>query len=77
MNSEVPNTILQRLLQPLTLKRNLGVRRGIPTFYVQMATSGVANPIYQHGLLIGLSMATYIISSEMSVFGASVQRKKL
>jgi hypothetical protein len=42
-------------------------------FPVQMATSGDANRFQQHGLQIALSIATYIISNGMSVFGASVQ----
>ena len=46
-------------------------------FSVQMATSGVANWFWQHGLQIVQSIATYIISSGMSVFGASVQRTNL
>jgi len=52
-------------------------RAGITTFSVQMAISGVANRFSQHGLQIALSIATYIISSGMSVFGASVQRTNL
>jgi len=44
---------------------------------MQMATSGIANWFSQHGLQIALSKATYIISSGMSVFGATVQRTKL
>jgi hypothetical protein len=40
---------------------------------MQMSTSGVANQFYQHSLQIALSIATYIISSGMSVFGAIVQ----
>jgi len=43
-------------------------------FSVQMATSGVANLFEQHGLQIAQSIATYIISSGMSVVGTSVQR---
>jgi hypothetical protein len=46
-------------------------------FSVQMATSGVANRFYHHDLQIALSIATYIISSGMSVFGASVQRTNM
>jgi hypothetical protein len=42
-----------------------------------MATSGVANQFELYGLQIALSIATYIISSGMSVFGASVQRTTL
>jgi len=42
-----------------------------------MATSGIANRFWQHGLQIALSIATYIISSAMSVFGAIVQRTNL
>jgi hypothetical protein len=38
-----------------------------------MATSGVANQFQQHGLQITQSIATYIISSDMSVFGVYVQ----
>jgi len=49
----------------------------IRTFSVQMATSGVANRFWQHGLQIVHSIATYIISIGMSVFGASVQRTHL
>jgi len=52
-------------------------RAGITMFSVQMATSGVANRFQQHGLQIALSIATYIISSGMSGFGASVQRTNL
>jgi hypothetical protein len=48
-------------------------RAGITTFSVQMATSGIANHFKQHGLQIDLSIATYIISSGMSVFVSSVQ----
>jgi len=50
---------------------------GITTFSVQMATSGIANRFQQHGLQIAQSIATCIISSGMSVFGARVQRTKL
>jgi hypothetical protein len=39
-----------------------------------MATSGVATRFYHHGLHIALSLATNIILSDMSVFGANVQR---
>jgi hypothetical protein len=39
-----------------------------------MATSSIANLFYQHGSQIPLSMATYIISSSMSVFAASSER---
>jgi len=42
-----------------------------------MAKSGVANWFEQHGIQITQSMATYIISSSMSVFGVSVQRTDL
>ena len=52
-------------------------RAGITMFSVQMATLGVANWLYQHGLQIALSIATYIILSGMSAFGASVQRTNL
>jgi hypothetical protein len=52
-------------------------RAGIKTLSVQMATSGVANWFQRHGLQISLSIATYIIPSGMSVFGASVQRTNL
>ena len=47
---------------------------GVTTFSVQMATSGFANQLQQHGLHIALSIATYFISSGSSVFGASVPR---
>jgi hypothetical protein len=40
-----------------------------------MATSGFANWFYQHALKIAQSIETYIISSNMSVFVANVQRK--
>jgi hypothetical protein len=46
-------------------------------FYVQMVTSGVANQLQQPGLQIDLSIATYIISSGMSVSGLNVQRTNL
>ena len=52
-------------------------RVGITSFSVQMATSGIGNQFYHHGLQITLSIATYIISSSMSLFGASVQRTNL
>jgi len=42
-------------------------------FCVQEATSGIVNRFKQHHLQIGLSIATYIIFSGMSVYGASVQ----
>jgi hypothetical protein len=42
-----------------------------------MATSGIANRFYQHGLQIALSIVTYIILSGMSVLGASVQTTNL
>jgi len=47
------------------------------TFSVQTATSGVAKQILLHGLQIALSIATYIILSDMSGFGARVQRTNL
>jgi len=37
-----------------------------------MATSGVANRFWQHGLQKAQSIATYIMLSGMSVFGAIV-----
>jgi hypothetical protein len=43
-------------------------------FSAQMATAGVAIRIYQHGLQMARSIATYLISSEMSVSGATVQK---
>jgi len=49
-------------------------RAGITMFSVQMAPSGVTTRFWQHGLRIAQSIATYIISSGKSVFGASVQR---
>jgi len=49
----------------------------ITMFSVQMVTSGIANWFKQHGLQMALSPVTYIISSGMSVFGASVQRMNL
>jgi hypothetical protein len=42
-----------------------------------MATSGVANRGQQHSLQIVQSIATYIISSDMSVFGVTVKRKNV
>jgi len=42
---------------------------------MQMATSGIANWFYQHGLQNAQSIATYMIWSGMSDFGTSVQRK--
>jgi len=44
---------------------------------VANTTSGVANRFKQHGLQSVQSIATYIISSGMSVFCASVQRTNL
>jgi hypothetical protein len=49
----------------------LGV--GISMFSVPMATSDIANRFLQHGLQLSQSIATYIIFSGMSVFGACVQ----
>jgi hypothetical protein len=42
-----------------------------------MATAGIANRFQQHGLQNAQSIATYIISSGMSAFGATVQKTKL
>jgi hypothetical protein len=42
-----------------------------------MASSGIANQFWQHGFQIALSIATYVISINMFVFGASVQKTKL
>jgi hypothetical protein len=42
-----------------------------------MATSGLANRLYQHGLQIDQSIATYIFSSGMSVFVVRVDRMNL
>ena len=42
-----------------------------------MATSGLANWFSQHGLENALSIATYIISSDMSVLGASIKTTNL
>jgi len=42
-----------------------------------MATSGIENLFWQHGLQIALSIATSINSSGMSVFGVSVERMTL
>jgi hypothetical protein len=52
-------------------------RAGITMFSVQMATSGIAKRFSQHGLQIAQSVATYLVSSSMSLFGASVQRTNL
>jgi hypothetical protein len=46
-------------------------------FSVPVSTSGVVNRFKQYCLQIGLSIATYISFSGMSVFGASVQRINL
>ena len=46
-------------------------------FPVQMATSGIHNRFWQHGLQIAERIVTYVILSDMSVFGASVQRTNL
>jgi len=54
-----------------------GPRAGIITVSGQMATSGVVNRFLQHRLQMAMGVATYIISSSMSVFGASVQRTNL
>jgi len=56
------------------LNKILAPRACITMFPLQMATSGFANWIKQHGMQIALSIVTYIISSGMSLFGASVQR---
>jgi len=45
--------------------------------FVPKATLGVANWFKQHGLQIALCIATYIISSDISLFGVSVQRTNL
>jgi hypothetical protein len=42
-----------------------------------MATSGVANWLQQHGFQITQTLATYIASSGMGGFGASVQGTNL
>jgi len=42
-----------------------------------MATSEIGNLFQRHGLQISYSIATYIIWSGMSVFGASVHRVNL
>jgi hypothetical protein len=60
-----------------TLNKIPVLEAGITTFLVQMAISGVANQFKQHGLRIVQSIATYIISSGMSVYGASVPRMNL
>ena len=49
-------------------------RAGSTKFSVPMATLGIANWFWQHRLQIALSVATYIISSSMCVFGPSMQR---
>jgi len=46
-------------------------------FSLQMAASGIANCILWHGLEIGHSIVTYIISNDMSVFGVPVQSTNL
>jgi hypothetical protein len=46
-------------------------------FSAQMATSGFAIHIGQHGLPIALSIATYIILSGMSMFRVTVERTNL
>ena len=60
-----------------SLNKISALRGGITTFSVQMATSGIANRFGQHGLQIAQCIGTYIISSGMSDFGASVQRSNL
>jgi hypothetical protein len=52
-------------------------RAGIIMFSVHMANSPIANQFQQHGWQIARSIGTYIISSDMSVFGVSVQRTNL
>jgi len=52
-------------------------RAGITTFSVQMATSCITNWLWKHGLQIALGIATYIISSGMSVFCASARTMNL
>jgi len=52
-------------------------RAGITAFPVQMVTSGISHRFKRHGLQIAQSIATSIISSGKSVFGASVQRSNL
>jgi hypothetical protein len=56
------------------LNKIQALKAGITMFSVQMATSGVANQFWMHGLNIAQSIATYIISSGISDSGASVQR---
>jgi hypothetical protein len=55
------------------LNKILVPRASISMFSHQVAPSGVANQFQQHGLKSALSSATYIISTGMSVVGASVQ----
>jgi hypothetical protein len=38
-----------------------------------MVTADIVNWLHQHWLQIALSIATYIIASDMTVFGPSVQ----
>jgi len=52
-------------------------RVGITMFSGQKVTSGIVNRIEQHGLQIAHNIATFIILSSMSIFGASIQRTNL
>jgi hypothetical protein len=74
---EVLNEVVRWVLHPVTFKKIPTPSPCITMFSVQMATSGVGSRFKQHGLLIALSIPTYIISSAMYVFGASVQRTNL
>ena len=75
-NREVLNEVL-RYSRLASLNTIPALGAVITTFSMEMATSGVPIQFQVHGLQIAQSIATYIISSSMSVFGASVQRTNL
>jgi len=76
-NRKLLNEVLQWVHQPLTLKQNPKAESG---YYNVLRADGnfkCCKPVQQHSLQIALSIVTYIISSGMSVVGASVQRTNL
>jgi len=74
---EVLNKVLRWLLQPLTFKQYPSARSG---YYNVLCADGNfrrCKPVLAAWLQIAQSMATYIISSGMSVLGASIQTTNL
>ena len=76
-NRKVLSEVLWHVFQPLIFKQNPSAESRYYIFLCADGNFGHCYRFWQQGLQITLSIATYIISSGMSVIGASVQRTNL